>query len=145
MILFHYQQRFLPRLFSLCSSNVASLHSNLLMVSFPSRLFYSSSAIAAVETNKYHVDALDQLQLDASPDQLVSDKPRIGIPLENLFVPPEVEPPASASAASGRILKGSNIVLGHYAKDTQVSTAEFVKSSTCTEDCPPTASRSSPS
>lgn len=35
-----------------------------------------------------------------------------------------------------RVLRGSNIVLGPYARDAQITAAEFVKSSVKTEDCP---------
>ncbi|ONK79492.1 uncharacterized protein A4U43_C01F6910 [Asparagus officinalis] len=57
----------------------------------------------------------------------ISDDPQIQIPLEKLFVPP---------AVGARVLRGSNIVLGPYARDAQVTAAEFVKSSTKTEECP---------
>ncbi|CAA6661013.1 unnamed protein product [Spirodela intermedia] len=58
----------------------------------------------------------------------------IRLPLQKLFVPPEVD--LIGGVGSARVLKGSNIVLGPYAKGELVSTAEFVKSSTKTEDCP---------
>ncbi|XP_031473541.1 GTP-binding protein At2g22870 [Nymphaea colorata] len=60
----------------------------------------------------------------------------IHVPLEKLFIPPDVEVSADADASSYRILKGSNIVLSPYAKGSQVLQAEFVKSSTRHEDCP---------
>ncbi|OAY77883.1 GTP-binding protein [Ananas comosus] len=82
--------------------------------------------------------------LDSTPAPLEDDPLPIRIPFDKLFVPPEVDlplggaaaPASAAAAASGRVLKGSNIVLGPYAKDAQVVTAEFVNSSVRTEDCP---------
>ncbi|KAK2982631.1 hypothetical protein RJ640_015010, partial [Escallonia rubra] len=58
-------------------------------------------------------------------------------PLEKLFFPPETDVSSLTTLLSTRlILKGSNIVLSHYARDAQVAQAEFVKSSVRTEDCP---------
>ena len=72
-----------------------------------------------------------------SPQPPISDEPQIEIPIERLFIPPDVDLAGTSTAAVGaRVLKGSNIVLGPYARDAQVSAAEFVKSSTRTEDCP---------
>ncbi|XP_042449380.1 GTP-binding protein At2g22870-like [Zingiber officinale] len=62
--------------------------------------------------------------------------PQVQIPFDRLFVPPGVDRAGAAAAASARVLRGSNIVLGPYAHDAQISTADFVKSSTKTEDCP---------
>ena len=62
---------------------------------------------------------------------------QLEIPIEKLFVPPETELSYTESGAlSTRILKGSNILLSKYARDAQVTRAEFVKSSVRTEDCP---------
>lgn len=62
---------------------------------------------------------------------------QLEIPIEKLFVPPETELSYTESGAlSTRILKGSNILLSKYARDAQVTQAEFVKSSVRTEDCP---------
>nr|CAD1834086.1 unnamed protein product [Ananas comosus var. bracteatus] len=98
-------------------------------------------------TTKSHValssPSLETLESTPAP---LEDDPLlpIRIPFDKLFVPPEVDlplggaaaPATAAAAASGRVLKGSNIVLGPYAKDAQVVTAEFVKSSVRNEDCP---------
>lgn len=48
-------------------------------------------------------------------------------------MPPDTD---ISGGGGARILKGSNIVLGRYARDAQVSQADFVKSSVRTEDCP---------
>ncbi|XP_072993577.1 GTP-binding protein At2g22870 [Typha latifolia] len=82
---------------------------------------------------------LEEETHDSNPPSLLSpfveeDDIQIRIPLDKLFVPPEVD--ISSAAASGRVLKGSNIVLGPYARNAQVVTADFVKSSVRTEDCP---------
>eukprot|EP00262_Sarcandra_glabra_P013032 TRINITY_DN3517_c0_g1_i1.p1 TRINITY_DN3517_c0_g1~~TRINITY_DN3517_c0_g1_i1.p1 ORF type:complete len:317 (-),score=47.23 TRINITY_DN3517_c0_g1_i1:190-1140(-) len=61
---------------------------------------------------------------------------QIEIPLEKLFVPPEVDISEEISSLSTRVLKGSNIVLSNYARDAQIAQAEFVKSSTKSKDCP---------
>ena len=58
----------------------------------------------------------------------------VRLPLEKLFLPPEVE--VDGDLAKARVLKGSNIVLGPYAKGELIFKADFVKSSTKTEDCP---------
>ncbi|XP_023535583.1 GTP-binding protein At2g22870-like [Cucurbita pepo subsp. pepo] len=63
----------------------------------------------------------EEIQLSISPDKL--------------FVPPETDI-SGGGGAGPRILKGSNIVLGRYARDAQVSEADFVKSSVTTEECP---------
>lgn len=62
--------------------------------------------------------------------------PRIEIPFDRLFVPPDTDVPRNSSDIGVRVLKGSNIVLSRYARDAQVAEAEFVKSSVRTEDCP---------
>ncbi|XP_022981183.1 GTP-binding protein At2g22870-like [Cucurbita maxima] len=63
------------------------------------------------------------------------EEQQLTISPEKLFIPPETD--FSGSGAAGtRILKGSNIVLGRYARDAQISEANFVKSSVRTEDCP---------
>ncbi|KAK1266845.1 GTP-binding protein [Acorus gramineus] len=63
----------------------------------------------------------------------------VPIPLERLFVPPGVEfdPESQTKEPPLRVLTGSNIVLSPlYARDAQVTSAEFVKSSKRKEDCP---------
>ncbi|KNA21746.1 hypothetical protein SOVF_040430 [Spinacia oleracea] len=70
------------------------------------------------------------------------EQPHIEISIEKLFVPPETDISSlasgsgSVSSSSARILKGSNIVLSKYASNSQVINAEFVKSSSKTEECP---------
>ncbi|XP_020584606.1 GTP-binding protein At2g22870 [Phalaenopsis equestris] len=132
----HYQQRILTRFLSISFRSPSFRFHR----SSPSRFFSisSSSAADAAVATEFHLPALPkQLQLDTPLSPLIPDRSLNDIPLDKLFVPPEVELPAAAnSVARGRILKCSNIVLGSYSLDPQVSTAEFVKSSTCTEDCP---------
>ncbi|KAH0466535.1 hypothetical protein IEQ34_003773 [Dendrobium chrysotoxum] len=138
MVLRH-QQRILPRIYSISSSSLPTFQFNL---SFHSPFFSISSssdvAVAASVATKSHLAPVPkQLQLDKPLHPPIPDETLLEIPLDKLFVPPEVElPSAATSVARGRVLKGSNIVLGSYSRDAQVSTAEFVKSSTCTEDCP---------
>lgn len=60
----------------------------------------------------------------------------ITLPLQKLFVPPETNLSGDAKSAHSRVLTGSNIVLGPYARDSQVASAEYVKSSARTADCP---------
>ncbi|GER38075.1 P-loop containing nucleoside triphosphatehydrolases superfamily protein [Striga asiatica] len=58
--------------------------------------------------------------------------------LENLFFPPDTDASSLRDTPlSARVLKGSNIVLSKYAGDgAEVDSADFVKSSVRTEDCP---------
>ncbi|KAF6157024.1 hypothetical protein GIB67_012378, partial [Kingdonia uniflora] len=57
-------------------------------------------------------------------------------PLEKFFVPPDTDVSGGAEFLNTRVLRGSNIVLSRYASGAQISQAEFVKSSTRTDDCP---------
>lgn len=109
--------RLLPRFFSISiSTQSRSLHSHLLNPKPP-----KAQLAISIPT----------------PHPPFSDEPQIEVPIEKLFVPPEVDLAAiSTNAISARVLKGSNIVLSPYARDAQISAAEFVKSSTKTEDCP---------
>ncbi|CAN1162055.1 GTP-binding protein At2g22870 [Linum perenne] len=72
---------------------------------------------------------VSQLQLLDQPDET-----QLPISLDRLFVPPDTE--VSLDTIGTRVLKGSNIVLSKYARDSQIVQAEFVKSSVKTEDCP---------
>ncbi|KMZ75056.1 GTP-binding protein [Zostera marina] len=56
------------------------------------------------------------------------------IPIERLFVPPEVD--ISSGMHTSRILAGSNIVLGPYGNDAGITAAEYVKSSVNRDQCP---------
>ncbi|CAN0907075.1 GTP-binding protein At2g22870, partial [Linum grandiflorum] len=62
------------------------------------------------------------------------DETQVPISLDRLFVPPDTQ--VSLDTIATRVLKGSNIVLSKYARDSQIVQAEFVKSSVKTEDCP---------
>ncbi|OIV96550.1 hypothetical protein TanjilG_24203 [Lupinus angustifolius] len=63
-----------------------------------------------------------------------SEIPHVELSLDKLFIPPETRVPVDSGSA--RILKGSNIVLSNYARDSNVVQADYVKSSVRTEDCP---------
>ncbi|XP_074567965.1 GTP-binding protein At2g22870 [Curcuma longa] len=88
-------------------------------------------------STKAQVAASAPLEIDDSiSPRIVEEGAQVQIPFDRLFVPPGVDFAGAADAASARVLRGSNIVLGPYAHDAQISTADFVKSSTKTEDCP---------
>ncbi|CAL0319221.1 unnamed protein product [Lupinus luteus] len=63
-----------------------------------------------------------------------SETPHVQLSLDKLFIPPDTRVPVDSGSA--RILKGSNIVLSNYARDSNVVQADYVKSSVRTEDCP---------
>lgn len=73
-----------------------------------------------------------------SPDSDPPPRSRnpVTLPLHKLFVPPETELSGDATSVHNRVLIGSNIVLGPYAHDSQVASAEFVKSSVQASACP---------
>ncbi|KAL6980123.1 hypothetical protein U1Q18_021772 [Sarracenia purpurea var. burkii] len=89
--------------------------------------FSSTAAIPTLPTPTHL-----QNPLNLSPPE----ETQLEIPIEKLFVPPETDISSENSTLGPRILKGSNIVLSTYARDAQISQAEFVKSSVKTEDCP---------
>lgn len=61
----------------------------------------------------------------------------VQLSIDKLFLPPDTDVSSLATTPlSSRVLKGSNIVLSKYATDIQVDSAEFVKSSVKTEQCP---------
>lgn len=76
----------------------------------------------------------------ASPPVQEQEGERVPLSLEELFLPPGTDLSSLRNAAeplSARILKGSNIVLSKFAGGgVEVESAEFVKSSVRTEDCP---------
>ena len=125
------RHRLLPRLLLLPSTHTST--STLLRPSrFPRRLslsprFSALSHLAAAET-------VDQSDNEGAPHEDVQVK----LPLDRLFVPPGATVDAgNQEAVSARVLKGSNIVLGPYARgDAQVVNADFVKSSVRPDDCP---------
>uniref|UniRef100_A0ACD5VTI4 Uncharacterized protein n=1 Tax=Avena sativa TaxID=4498 RepID=A0ACD5VTI4_AVESA len=63
---------------------------------------------------------------------------QVKLPLDRLFLPPGASvTPGDEEGVTARVLKGSNIVLGTYARgDAQVVNADFVKSSVRPDDCP---------
>ncbi|CAL4947585.1 unnamed protein product [Urochloa decumbens] len=128
MLLHH---RLLPRLVILPSTHTST--STLLR---PSRLprhlslsprFCALSHLAAPQT-------VDESDNEGAPHGDVQVK----LALDRLFVPPGATVDAGdQEAVSARVLKGSNIVLGPYARgDAQVVNADFVKSSVRPDDCP---------
>ncbi|KAL5227039.1 hypothetical protein ABZP36_015304 [Zizania latifolia] len=70
-------------------------------------------------------------------DELLGEV-QVQLPLDRLFVPPGASVSAGdTEAVTARVLKGSNIVLGPYARgDANVIAADFVKSSVRPDDCP---------
>ncbi|OVA15994.1 GTP binding domain [Macleaya cordata] len=78
----------------------------------------------------------EDTQIEIPNNLAFPEETQIEIPLEKLFVPPETDISSGSAPLSTRVLKGSNIVLSKYARDAQISQAEFVKSSVRTEDCP---------
>ncbi|CAO1945076.1 unnamed protein product [Urochloa humidicola] len=128
MLLHH---RLLPRLVLLPSTHTST--STLLR---PTRLprhlslsprFSTLSHLAAPQT-------VDESDNEGAPPGDVQVK----LALDRLFVPPGATVDAGdQEAVSARVLKGSNIVLGPYARgDAQVVNADFVKSSVRPDDCP---------
>lgn len=89
--------------------------------------------------NRPHYSSLLAAEPPSAAEPTIATEPldpRIEIPLDRLFVPPDTDVPCDSSDLCARVLKGSNIVLSRYARDAQVGEAEFVKSSVRTEDCP---------
>lgn len=88
-------------------------------------LIILATTLSSPQITTSHFSASTTLeQIEETPLQIPQDK---------LFIPPETE---FSSDKPPRILKGSNIVLSKYARDAQVNSAEFVKSSVETEACP---------
>lgn len=81
----------------------------------------------------HNIPSLNDVDDDDVVDLAVVDEPPVHLSIDKLFIPPDTDVSSSLTA---RVLKGSNIVLSKYARDAQVTTAEFVKSSVKTEDCP---------
>ncbi|KAL6615999.1 hypothetical protein ACP70R_038269 [Stipagrostis hirtigluma subsp. patula] len=128
MLLHH---RLLPRLLLLPSTHTSTSPLLLRPSRFSPRLSLpprssALSNLAATQTVE-HSDA------EAAPGEV-----QVQLPLDRLFVPPGASVAAGdQEAVSARVLKGSNIVLGPYARgDAQVVNADFVKSSVRPEDCP---------
>jgi len=126
MLLHH---RLLPRLLLVPSTHTSTI---LRPSRLPLRLslsprFSALSHLAAPQT-------VDQSDDEGAPQ----GKVQVKIPLDRLFVPPGATVDAGdQDAVSARVLKGSNIVLGPYARgDAQVVNADFVKSSVRPDDCP---------
>ncbi|KAL9686891.1 hypothetical protein QQ045_031284 [Rhodiola kirilowii] len=77
-----------------------------------------------------------QVPLLTDIDEAEEPEKPVELSLEKLFIPPDTDISSANGSLTARVLKGSNIVLSRYARDAQVTTAEFVKSSVNTEDCP---------
>lgn len=94
----------------------------------------SLSFSESVSIPNFSTEISEDTQIIIPDDLVYPEETQIEIPIEKLFIPPETD--ISSGSLSKRVLRGSNIVLSKYARDAQVSQAEFVKSSVTTEDCP---------
>lgn len=128
MLLHH---RLLPRLVLLSSTHTCT--STLLHRSRLPRHLSVSPRFCALSHLAVH-QIVDQSDNEGAPHGDVQVK----LPLDRLFLPPGATVDAGdQEAVSARVLKGSNIVLGPYARsDAQVVNADFVKSSVRPDDCP---------
>jgi GTP-binding protein len=138
MLLHH---RLLPRLLRLPSTHTSP--SALLPQSrLPHRLSLSprTSALSHLAGPQPidHSDSEAPQPIDHSDTEAPHKEIQVQLPLNRLFVPPGASVnPGDEESVSARVLKGSNIVLGPYARgDAQVVNADFVKSSVRPEDCP---------
>lgn len=131
-------QRILPRLLTLPSRPTSQL---LLRPSRfpPRRPFLPRSAALSQLADPQTADHSDAEEPEDYPDaeELLGDA-QVKLPLDRLFLPPGASvTPGDEEAVTARVLKGSNIVLGTYARgDAQVVNADFVKSSVRPDDCP---------
>ncbi|KAJ0986270.1 hypothetical protein J5N97_004626 [Dioscorea zingiberensis] len=125
------QPRILPRFLFITTTTPTSSRLFIRFRAFNSTLIPS---VAAIPDLSISIPLPNPSLSDDAPS--LPDDPQLHLPLEKLFVPPDVQLPEGPFVSAGRVLKGSNIVLGPYARDAQVSAADFVKSSKRTEDCP---------
>ncbi|KAF6176348.1 hypothetical protein GIB67_011137 [Kingdonia uniflora] len=128
-------------------TNLPRLSSPLLPLSSPS-LLYSKTLFLLHKTTLTSPQSISSSQLSSiltisedtkfeTPHFLpILEEPHAEIPLEKFFVPPDTDVSGGAEFLNTRVLRGSNIVLSRYASGAQISQAEFVKSSTRTDDCP---------
>nr|CAB3478207.1 unnamed protein product [Digitaria exilis] len=121
--------RLLPRLLLLPSTHTST---PLRPSRLPRRLSFSArfSALSHLAVPQ----DVEQSDNEGAPHGDVQVK----LPLDRLFVPPGATVDVGdQEAVSARVLKGSNIVLGPYARgDAHVVNADFVKSSVRPDDCP---------
>lgn len=96
----------------------------------------SVSFSESVSISNFSTEISEDTQIIIPDDLVYPEETQIEIPIEKLFIPPETDISSESAPLSKRVLRGSNIVLSKYARDAQVSQAEFVKSSVTTEDCP---------
>ncbi|ERM98567.1 hypothetical protein AMTR_s00109p00030450 [Amborella trichopoda] len=113
---------------SLCALTIRSSTSASATTIHHNHLHLSSSPSSSSSSPVQTISIVHQIQQQENRNLLLH------IPLEKLFVPPGIE--LSLENPITRILRGSNIVLSPYAKESQISEAVFVKSSKGTEDCP---------
>ncbi|XP_068647875.1 GTP-binding protein At2g22870 [Aristolochia californica] len=92
-------------------------------------------ATTSIEIPKTSPTSVDT-RVENSQDLSNIEEAQIEIPLDKLFIPPEVDVSDLKSPLSTRILKGSNIVLSNYGRDAHITQAEFLKSSKKKEECP---------
>ncbi|KAF6176347.1 hypothetical protein GIB67_011136 [Kingdonia uniflora] len=128
-------------------TNLPRLSSPLLSLSSPSSLYSKTlfllhktaltSPQSISSSQLYSISTISEDTRIETPQFLpILEEPHVEIPLEKLFVPPDTDVSGGAEFLNTRVLRGSNIVLSRYASGAQISQAEFVKSSTRTEDCP---------
>lgn len=128
---------FLPKtrlpIFSTLSGTYKSILSSTQTSSAP--LFSSVSGSTQIEI-PLDSSISEETQIESDPNLSFSEETQIEIPIEKLFIPPEVDVSDESSPLGSRVLKGSNIVLSGYASSARIVQAEFVKSSKRWEDCP---------
>jgi GTP-binding protein len=140
MLLYH---RILPRLLTLTLTLPARPTSQLLLrpSRFPPRRPFlpRSAALSQLAPPPETADYSDAEEPEDHPDaeEPLRDE-QVKLPLDRLFLPPGASvTPGDEEGVTARVLKGSNIVLGTYARgDAQVVNADFVKSSVRPDDCP---------
>ncbi|XP_077210326.1 P-loop containing nucleoside triphosphate hydrolases superfamily protein [Tasmannia lanceolata] len=139
MMLLHHLPRFCisPRsLYAIFPQRILPIFSTLRCIAKPN----------VTITHTIHSSISQKSQIEIPRNSSVLETTQFGIPLseetqieiqvEKLFIPPEVDISSENSPLSTRVLKDSNIVLSKYARDAQISQAEFVKSSKRWADCP---------
>ncbi|KAI9106819.1 hypothetical protein K1719_022347 [Acacia pycnantha] len=127
----------LPRLrFSVLASShsLSSLSNSFTIHKFPCKNTFFINTCTVFSAPKSTLTTSEPIPISHFPETPVEN--HVEFSLEKLFVPPETDVSCDSANLSTRILKGSNIVLSKYARDAQVTQAEFVKSSVRTEDCP---------
>ncbi|XP_024985916.1 GTP-binding protein At2g22870 isoform X2 [Cynara cardunculus var. scolymus] len=115
----------------------SSLFTRFFLSPKPKTLLVLSALSSPESVATSHFSSTSTIIPSSSPEILqeisLPEETPLRIAQEKLFIPPETE---ISSEKPPRILRGSNIVLSKYARDAQVISADFVKSSVETEACP---------